>query len=280
MTMLAVSVVSTKGGEGKTTTTANVGAISADAGLRVLGIDMGTQPGLSSYYPILEKAECGIYEFIAYNEHSLNKLISHTSIQNFDLIYSNDPKDQLNSMLLHAPDGRLRLRNLISIFSPHYDIVLIDTQGARSVMLEMTVLASDMVISPITPDMLSAREFSRGTLQLIEDILPFENLGIKVPIINMLFNCVPTVSNDAKSIEDTLRKLFANHERVSLMNTTIPMLSIYKNAASRLAPAHRLERRQPSNRSAPSALETMKSLICEMFPQWQEQCLAVDGKKR
>lgn len=278
--MLVVSVVSTKGGEGKTTTTANVGAISADAGLRVLGIDIGTQPGLSSYYPIIDKAECGIFEFIAYNERSLDKLISRTSIQNFDLIYSNDPKDQLNTMLLHAPDGRLRLRNLLPIFSNYYDVVLIDTQGARSAMLEMTVLASDKVISPITPDMLSAREFKRGTVQLIEDVLPFENLGIKIPTINLLFNCVPTVSSDAKAIEDTVRKFFSNDERVSLMNTTIPMLAVYKKAASKLAPAHRLERRQPSNRSAPSALETMKTLICEMFPQWQEQFMAVDGKKR
>lgn len=60
-----------------------------------------------------------------------------------------------------------RLKNLMSAFEDEFDLVLIDTQGARSVMLEMALLCSDMAISPITPDMLAAREFYRGTQQLL-----------------------------------------------------------------------------------------------------------------
>jgi chromosome partitioning related protein ParA len=56
--------------------------------------------------------------------------------------------------------------------------LLIDTQGARSVMLEMAVLASDLAVSPVTPEILAARELRRGTLQLVEDIAPYRQLGI------------------------------------------------------------------------------------------------------
>lgn len=46
--MQVVSIVSTKGGVGKTTTAANLGGLAADAGLRVLLLDLDVQPTLSS----------------------------------------------------------------------------------------------------------------------------------------------------------------------------------------------------------------------------------------
>lgn len=177
--MLAVSIISTKGGVGKTTAAANLGALLADAGLRTLLIDVEIQPGLSSYYKIIKMAECGIYELIANNEQNLERLISHTSIDNLHIIYSNDPQGQLNTLLLHAPDGRLRLRNLMPIFEDHYDVVIFDSPGARGILVEMSILASDLIISTVTPDMLTAREFKRGTLQLIDDMLPYEYLVSK-----------------------------------------------------------------------------------------------------
>lgn len=73
---------------------------------------------------------------------------------------------------MHAADGRLRLKNLVSAFADDFDLILIDTQGARSVVLEMALLCSDLAISPITPDMLAAREFYRGTQQLLKDLEP------------------------------------------------------------------------------------------------------------
>ncbi|PHS58356.1 MAG: chromosome partitioning protein, partial [Alcanivorax sp.] len=49
---MIVTICSTKGGVGKTTTTANLGGILADAGQRVLLVDADIQPTLSSYYPL------------------------------------------------------------------------------------------------------------------------------------------------------------------------------------------------------------------------------------
>ncbi len=46
---LRLAIVSTKGGVGKTTLTANLGALLADVGQRVLLVDADIQPTLSSY---------------------------------------------------------------------------------------------------------------------------------------------------------------------------------------------------------------------------------------
>lgn len=48
--MIKITIVSTKGGVGKTTLTANLGGLLADSGYRVLLIDADPQPTLSSYY--------------------------------------------------------------------------------------------------------------------------------------------------------------------------------------------------------------------------------------
>ena len=50
--MQVVSIISSKGGVGKTTTAANLGGFIADAGLRVLLLDLGVQPTLSSYFTL------------------------------------------------------------------------------------------------------------------------------------------------------------------------------------------------------------------------------------
>ena len=50
--MIKFTVTSTKGGVGKTTLTANLGALLADMGLRVLLIDADVQPSLSKYFPL------------------------------------------------------------------------------------------------------------------------------------------------------------------------------------------------------------------------------------
>jgi chromosome partitioning related protein ParA len=266
--MQVVSIISTKGGVGKTTTAANLGGIAADAGLRVLLLDLDVQPTLSSYFELQSRAPGGIYELLAFNEQERTRLISHTVIEGLDLILSNDDKGQLNTLLLHAPDGRLRLRNLLPIFRPHYDLLLIDTQGARSVLLEMAVLASDLTLSPVTPEILAAREFRRGTLQLMQDIAPYRRLGIDPPPLQLLINRVHPVSSNARLIQQALRDLFSTEPGIVVLDTRIPAIEAYPRASTQALPVHRVEYQRPKGRVTPAAFDTMQALACELFPAW------------
>ena len=266
--MQVISIISTKGGVGKTTTAANLGGIAADAGLRVLLLDLDVQPTLSSYFALQSRAPGGIYELLAFNEQERTRLISHTVIEGLDLILSNDDKGQLNTLLLHAPDGRLRLRNLLPIFRPHYDLLLIDTQGARSVLLEMAVLASDLALSPVTPEILAAREFRRGTLQLMQDIAPYRRLGIDPPPLQLLINRVHPVSSNARLIQQALRDLSSTEPGIVVLDTRIPAIEAYPRASTQALPVHRVEYQRPKGRVTPAAFDTMQALSCELFPAW------------
>ena len=272
--MQVVSIISTKGGVGKTTTAANLGGFIADAGLRVLLLDLDVQPTLSSYFTLDVRAPGGIYQMLAFNERRIEQLVSRTVIAGLDLVLSDDHRGELNTLLLHAPDGRLRLRHLLPALAPLYDLVLIDTQGARSALLEMVVLASDLVVSPLQPNMLTAREFNRGTMQMLDGLRPYERLGMRIPKVQIVINCLDQ-TNDSRAIHENVRAIFDEHQDISVLETTVPDAVVFRNAASRGLPAHRLETRQPSNRTSAPALEIIRNLAIEVFPEWTDRFLAL-----
>ncbi len=269
--MFVTSLVSTKGGVGKSTKAANLGGFCADSGLKVLLIDLDpVQPSLSSYYPIAQEASGGIFELIAQNLTDPERIISKTSIPNLSLILSNDPNNQLINLLLQAPDGRLRLAHLLKAFKNQFDLILIDTQGARSVMLEMVVLASDLALSPVPPNMLSAREFSRGTLQMLDGLRPYSRLGLPIPPIKVVVNGLDQTV-DAREMHDAIRRTFSGNAEIEVLKTTVPASVIFRQGSTAGMSAHRIEYKQPSNRRAPSALKIIRDLAIEIFPQWTDR---------
>ena len=190
---------------------------------------------------------------------------------------SNDDRGELNTLLLHAPDGRLRLRHLLPTLAPHYDLLLIDTQRAQRAAgdggagLELGAFAGDA-------GNLAARELRRGTLQLIEDIVPYRHLGIEPPPLHLLINRVHPVSSNARLIQQALRQVFQEQPGVRVLDTDVPAIEAYQRAATRGLPVHRVEYRQPAGRTAPAALETMRALAGELFPAWQERFALVTGR--
>lgn len=275
--MRVVSVVSTKGGVGKTTVTANLGGLLADAGLRVLLLDLDSQPTLSSYYALSRKANAGAYELLVLNLATSAQIVSKTVITGLDLILSNDDQGRLSTLLLHAPDGRVRLRNLLDNFRTRYDLLLIDTQGARSVLLEMAILASDLALSPITPEMLAARELQRGTLKLLSELEPFRHMGIPPPPLRLLLNQVNSIRVDTRMIIRGLSETFAETTHISFLDTVVPDRVAYLNAASLGLPVHRIDTHRSRERRSPSALETMQALAIELFPEWRVAISKVTG---
>ncbi|CEE91340.1 putative chromosome partitioning related protein SOJ-like protein [Xenorhabdus nematophila str. Anatoliense] len=285
--MIILPIISPKGGEGKSTHAANLAGFFADAGLRVLLIDADySQPTSSSIFPLSYEAPAGLYELLmqTVDLNQSEQIISHSVIKNLDILISNDPDELLPTAMLHAPDGRLRLRNVLQhpLFS-QYDIIFIDSKGATGVMSELVVLAATQgvlgVIKPILPDV---REFLRGTLRMLIRLRPFENYGIRLPAIRILVNGIEGTNLD----RDTLSELadIINNQRYDasalggrqvyqLLETRIDLLDIYKLGHVRAQPVHRLEYK--TTRKSPAAAQTMHRLACELVPLWAEKFDAV-----
>jgi chromosome partitioning related protein ParA len=276
--MKILPVISTKGGEGKSTQAANLAGFLADAGLRTLLLDGDyAQPTASSIYALEYEAPCGLSELLMQTADLSrpDQILSRTIIPGLDLIISNDPHGQLKTAMLHAPDGRLRLRNVLQhpLFR-QYDAIIVDSQGARSVMLELILLAGTEtavgVVKPVLPDV---REFLRGTIAMMEQLLPLACYGVTLPDIRILINCMTRTVLARQTLQD-LRDIigegkyseYAAQLPVSLMDTQIYDLDIYRFGHAAGQPVHRLETR--TARKSDSAAQTMHDLACELFPEW------------
>jgi len=264
--MIKFTITSTKGGVGKTTLTANLGALLADMGLRVLLVDADVQPSLSKYFPLaVPQPLAGLTETIVGGEVTAS-CISATTLPNLDIIVSDDPEGHLPNWLLHRIDRGFRLRVALqaAVVADAYDYVLIDTQGAIGPLQDAAVLAADILVSPITPEILSAREFKDGTLELLERIEPGSALGAALgPVKAVIYRQDRTA--DARLIASGIRDDFTRLEgRVSVLETVVPHAKAYKEAATLRVPVHRHEARRSG--AMPSAGTVMHQLAWELIP--------------
>jgi chromosome partitioning related protein ParA len=264
--MIKFTVTSTKGGVGKTTLTANLGALLADMGLRVLLIDADVQPSLSKYFPLaIPKPLAGLTEVIVRGEVT-SQCITPTLYRNLDIVVSDDPEGNLPHWLLNRIDRGFRLRFALQSAAVvgAYDCVLIDTQGAIGPLQDAAVLAADILVSPITPEILSAREFKDGTMELLDRLEPGSALGATLgPMKAVIYRQDRTA--DARTIASGIRDDFIKLKgRVSVLETVVPHAKAYKEAATLRIPVHRHERKREG--VTPSASTVMHQLAWELIP--------------
>jgi chromosome partitioning related protein ParA len=260
-------IICTKGGVGKTTIAANLGAILADMGQRVLLVDADPQQSLSRVYSIKQKADFGLIQ--VYRSASVAGCVSQTTIPNLDIVLNDDLHGEhitafLSESYVHFQHLYVALQEL------DYDYILIDTQGAKGKIQESVICAADVLISPIKPQVLDTREFIHGTIELVNKFRPrpgFPSItGRPLPPIRVLFNMWDRTGT-ATSIIAELRSMFdqAVDDQITVLNTVIPLLKPYSEANGRGIPVHRFEvgRTDPTK----SAFYTMLGLIEELEPK-------------
>jgi chromosome partitioning related protein ParA len=190
-----------------------------------------SQPLARIYAPNGPPAQNGLTHLI---QHATPvDAVSHTTIDRLDLIYSDDPEEELQHWTARTPDGRFRIRRALEELQGHYDYVLIDTQGAVGGLQDAVVLAADLLISPITPEMLSAREFLRGTVQMLERLGDLRYLGFERPPLVGVLNRMDR-TKDATEIAHQIKDLASEHEDldIRIADTVIPATVAYRRAAS------------------------------------------------
>jgi chromosome partitioning related protein ParA len=137
-------------------------------------------------------------------------------------------------------------------------------------MSELIILASTGtmvgIAKPILPDV---REFMRGTVALMEELLPYCAFGIQLPVTKLLINCmeydnlsVETLAEVKAIVEDKRYSAHADKIHIDLLETCIYDLTVYVLGMLR---AYRYIVLKNTRRKSDSAFTSMYQLACELF---------------
>ncbi len=162
--MAAFVVTSGKGGVGKTTVTANLGAALALRGKKVLLID--TDIGLRNLDIALGMENGIVYDLVDVVRESCEPkkaVLRHREIDGLYLLPAAQTKDKLAVTAT-------QMRNLTEKLSPEYDFILIDCPAGIEQGFENAVAGADAAIVVTVPELSGIRDADRilGLLEKLE----------------------------------------------------------------------------------------------------------------
>lgn len=152
--MKIITINTVKGGVGKTTLTYQFGEYLASLGKKVLMIDFDFQRNLTELY--LQKADIKTDEESAKNILLSQSVKIHHVKDNIDLVAGSANFDDVKTALADDMSRNMRLFFWLSDMQDEgkldYDYILIDTRPEFDFIVGNAVIASQAIISPITPD--------------------------------------------------------------------------------------------------------------------------------
>jgi len=178
--MRVLSIFNMKGGVGKTATAVNLAYLAAGQGKRTLIWDLDPQGASSFYFRIKPKIKGGSEKLLK-GKNALESRIKATDFANLDLIPADFSNRQLDLQL--AEEKQNRLKKLVHGLSDDYDLMVLDCPPSMSELSEQVFRASDLLLVPLIPTVLS--------LRTLEHLLAFlKKEGIDRPAVRTFYSMV------------------------------------------------------------------------------------------
>lgn len=144
-----IAIANQKGGVGKTTTSINLSACLAEAGQKVLTIDVDPQGNTSSGLGIDKNAvENTIYELII-GEAEIEDVILETEFENLSIIASNVNLAAAEIELIGINEKEYILKRAVEKVRENYDFVIIDCPPSLNMLTINAMTTADTVLVPI-----------------------------------------------------------------------------------------------------------------------------------
>jgi len=208
-----IAVANQKGGVGKTTTTANLGAALKIRGNRVLLIDLDPQGNLTSAFGLEKELQKTIADSLLDRRIPLPVV----PVSNGSLPPTDDAASALASLsvvpasvglastetqLMNKLGRELRLRDQLLGIDRNYDFVLIDTPPALGVLTINALVAATKVIIPT-----EARFFSLQGLQMLEEsIEEILYLNPRLEVLGILLSKMDRRLKEERQVAEYLRQ--------------------------------------------------------------------------
>lgn len=188
--MKTISLLSRKGGTGKSTTCVNLaGFLSKEFNKKILIIDLDSQGNSSKVFLniIPEKTSFNIFK-----KEDINSLISKTNYENIDIIPADQNLSAIDLLINNEISRESILKKSLDNIKYHYDFVLFDCSPSLNLTTINAMTSSDYLIIPSLPELFSIQAYFQieETIALVKENLnpELKNLGILITMYDKRLN--------------------------------------------------------------------------------------------
>lgn len=233
--MKVLSVVSQKGGVGKTTVSLNLALSLARRGHRVLLVDTDPQGaiGLS-----LQRGNTtpGLASYVA-RRVPLERVITHTKFPEFDLVpMGNIAIQDTPAFAARLNDGAELMRLLSECGA--YDLVMFDTPSGFSGVTMGALKVSTHVVSPLQAEPLAVRSAS----QLLEVLAALRREGVAVSLAGLVLTMLDLRNGESLSVAT---EVWTDFPDTAVLQTNVPRDPAFLKASGAGVPVGLLSRSPP-----------------------------------
>lgn len=233
-----IAVANQKGGVGKTTTAINLSACLAEAGKKVLTIDLDPQGNMTSGLGVDKSTvENTVYELML-DECSIKESMQDTVVEGMKIIPSNVNLAGAEIELLDVNEKEYILKNAVEDIKDDYDFIIIDCPPSLNMLTINAMTTADSVLVPIQCEYYALE----GLSQLIHTIeLVQQRLNPDLGIDGIVFTMYDARTNLSVQVVESVKNNLDSH----IYETLIP-----RNIRLAEAPSHGLPISMYSKRSA------------------------------